>query len=63
MFDTSSMEELPSWRVYREVAAQLDGTALIAWRRFYETHPARDVLLGVAACILDAVSRPPVIAR
>jgi hypothetical protein len=59
------LQDLPDWEVYREVAAALGGEELLAWRRFYETHPERDALLRDAARALaaEASKRFPAIAR
>ena len=48
------LEGLPDWEVYREVAAVLDGGELVAWRRFYEGEPGREVLLREAVRLLSA---------
>jgi hypothetical protein len=59
------LQDLPDWEVYREVAAELAGDELLAWRRLYETHPERDALLREAARALAAEARKrfPEVAR
>jgi hypothetical protein len=59
------LQDLPDWEVYREVAAELAGDELLAWRHLYETHPERDALLREAARALaaEAGKRFPAIAR
>jgi hypothetical protein len=53
----SLLQDLHDWEVYREVAAELDGNQLLAWRRFYESHPERESLLREAARVLAAEAR------
>jgi len=59
------LQGLPDWEVYRQVAAELGGDELLAWRRLYETRPERDALLREAARALaaEASKRSPAIAR
>jgi hypothetical protein len=51
------LRDLPDWQVYREVAAELEGDELLAWRRRCESHPERDVLLREAARALASGAR------
>jgi hypothetical protein len=51
------LRDLPDWQVYREVAAELEGDELLAWRRHYESHPERDALLLEAARALASEAR------
>ncbi len=50
---------LPDWQVYREVAEVLDGDDLVAWRRFYETKPGREVLMREAVRALGMEAKRP----
>ncbi len=61
----SLLQDLHDWEVYREVAAELEGDQLLAWRRLYESHPGRDTLLRAAARVLaaEASKRFPQVAR
>jgi hypothetical protein len=49
--------DLPDWEVYREVATVLDDEELVAWRRLYESRPAREVLLREAVRVLSEEAR------
>jgi hypothetical protein len=53
----SLLERLPDWEIYREVAAQLDGEDLLAWRRLYDSRPTRETLIGAGMLVLVATAR------
>jgi hypothetical protein len=53
----SLLERLPDWEIYREVAAHLDGEELASWRRFYDTRPSREGLIGAGLIALAATAK------
>lgn len=55
-----TLQDLPDWEVYREVAAAMgEAGALLAWRRLYLSHPERATLLqeGAGALAIEAKRR------